>query len=75
MTAREHLRKYGNPETEFDGVSWIAYIHGYDGYSYSVAEDPHEDEAVDALLEQLERKIWAFCIVVEERNLATKLKK
>lgn len=68
MTSKEHLRKYGCPNTAFDGLSWVAYMSGINGNSYSSAEDPHAGEALDALLEQVERKVWALCIIVGERK-------
>jgi len=67
VTTGEHLLKYGRPNTAFDGLSWVAYIGGK---SYTSAEDPHEGEALDALLEHIEQRMWALSIFIGNRKIA-----
>lgn len=63
------LLKYGELNISFDGVSWYAYITGANMLSTMSGEDPHEDEAYEALLELVERKMYGFCILIEADKL------
>lgn len=63
---KDLLRKYGEIGMVFDGLSYCAYMVGIDILSSVSGEDPLEDEAYEALLESLERKVRWFCALVEE---------
>ena len=65
---KELLFKYGVPNITFDGLSWVAYMAGADMLSTITGEDPLEDEAYNALLEHIERKMWGVCILVEHER-------
>ncbi len=61
----ELIRKYGEPNVVFDGLSWCAYmVCNMRNLIYGI--DPIKDEACEALLENLERNVFDLCLVIEQ---------
>lgn len=63
---KELIRKYGEPNIVFDGLSWCAYIAGANMQNSICGEDPIADEAYEDLLENLERKVFYLCLAIEQ---------